>query len=64
MDVGDVVKKESMKILIPSSERFDAVVGGKGVKIAVVSSLGDLETLGSVKENKRIRGGYVDHGRS
>lgn len=49
MDVGDVVKKESMKILIPSSERFDAVVGEKGVKMAVVSSLGDLETLGLLK---------------
>ena len=26
--------------------------------MAVVSSLGDLEALGSVKENKRIREGY------
>lgn len=30
----------------------------RGVKMAVVSSLGELENLGSVKENKRIEGGY------
>jgi len=58
VDVEDIVKKESMKIFITSSERFDAVVRQKGVKMAVVSSLGDLEALGSVKGNKRIRGGY------
>ena len=52
MDVEDIVKKESMKIFITSSERFDAVVRQKGVKMAVVSSLGDLEALGSVKGNK------------
>ena len=54
----DIVKKESMEIFITTSERFDAVVRQKGAKMAVVSSLGDLEALGSVKENERIRGGY------
>ena len=53
----DIVKKESMEIFITTSERFDAVVRQKGAKMAVVSSLGDLEALGSVKENERIRGG-------
>lgn len=32
------------------------MVREKGVKMAVVSSLGELENLGSVKENERIRG--------
>lgn len=58
MDVGEFVQKESIKIFITSSDRFDAVVREKGVKMAVVSSLGELEDLGSVKKNKRIKGGY------
>lgn len=46
MDVGDFVKKESMKIFITTGDRFDAVVREKGVKMAVVSSLGDLGDFG------------------
>lgn len=57
VDVGDFGKKESMKVFIASSHGFDAVVREKGVKMAVVSSPGNLETLGSVKEMKRIGGG-------
>lgn len=30
----------------------------KGIKMAVVSSLGKLENWGSVKENERLWGGY------
>lgn len=37
------------------------MVREKGVKMAVVSSLGELENLGSVKENKR-NGGEMRNG--
>lgn len=57
VDVGDFGKKESMKVFIASSHGFDAVVREKGVKMAVVSSPGNLETLGSVgNEENRGRG--------
>lgn len=58
MNVGDIVKKESIKILITENDRLDTVLTEKGVKnMTVVSSFRNLVNLGwkQIRESGRYR---------
>lgn len=48
-------QKESIEIITMQSDRFHSVVREERIKMAVVARLGDLEDLGPVNKNKRIR---------
>ena len=48
--VWETVQKKSIKILITKSDRFDAAVREKGVKMAVISSPGELRIWGQLRK--------------